>query len=388
MAGPMYWPRRGRRWTRCSPPRPISGTLPAAGRRSCGHPGRPTPKRAWRRSWLADGRPGFEPLDVEAAKIKRRLRELKAETHLLTALADLGGVWDLDQVTGALTRFADASVKVAMAAAVRGELERGRMIAPAGEDDGEAGPLPGLFCIAMGKYGAFELNYSSDIDFSLFYEPEALPLAEGVEHQGFTTRFAQTLADIQQERTSDGYVFRVDLRLRPDPSATPPAVPVEAALDYYQTVGQNWERAAFIKARVCAGDLAARPRPSWTALQPFVWRRNLDFAAIADIHSIKRQIHIYKVDERLTAKGADVKLGHGGIREIEFFVQTQQLILGGRDSSLRSSRTVDALAALAAAGRITGRGRQRTDHSLRRPARPGAPRPDGRRRADPQAAGG
>jgi len=291
-----------------------------------------------------------EPLDLPA--LKTRLRELKAETHLLTALADLGGVWDLDQVTGALTRFADASVKVAMCAAVRAEIERGRVIAPASEDDGEAGPLPGLFCVAMGKYGAFELNYSSDIDFSLFYEPAALPLAEGVEHQGFTTRFAQTLADILQERTSDGYVFRVDLRLRPDPSATPPAMPVEAALDYYQTVGQNWERAAFIKARICAGD-AGEGLAFLDALQPFIWRRNLDFAAIADIHSIKRQIHIHKVDERLTAKGADVKLGHGGIREIEFFVQTQQLILGGRDASLRSSRTVGALAALAKAGRIS-----------------------------------
>jgi glutamate-ammonia-ligase adenylyltransferase len=291
-----------------------------------------------------------EPLDLPA--LKARLRELKAEVHLLTALADLGGVWDLDQVTGALTRFADACVKVAMAAAVRGEIERGRLLSPAGEDDGEAGPLPGLFCIAMGKYGAFELNYSSDIDFSLFYDPEALPLAEGVEHQGFTTRFAQTLADILQERTSDGYVFRVDLRLRPDPSTTPPAVPVEAALDYYQTVGQNWERAAFIKARVCAGDSGAG-LAFLDALQPFIWRRILDFAAIADIHSIKRQIHIHKVDERLAAKGADVKLGHGGIREIEFFVQTQQLILGGRDSSLRSSRTTGALAALAKAGRIS-----------------------------------
>ena len=291
-----------------------------------------------------------EPLEL--AILKTRLRELKAEIHLLTALADLGGVWDLDEVTGALTRFADAAVKVAMAAVVRAEIERGRVIAPIRDDDGEAGPLPGLFCIAMGKYGAFELNYSSDIDFSLFYEPDALPLAEGVAHQGFTTRFAQTVAEILHDRTGDGYVFRVDLRLRPDPSTTPPAVPVEAALDYYQTVGQNWERAAFIKARACAGDIGAG-LAFLDELQPFIWRRNLDFAAIADIHSIKRQIHIHKVDDRLTAKGADVKLGHGGIREIEFFVQTQQLILGGRDASLRSSRTTDALADLARAGRIS-----------------------------------
>jgi glutamate-ammonia-ligase adenylyltransferase len=285
--------------------------------------------------------------DTEA--VKTALRELKAEIHLLTALADLGGVWDLDQVTGALTQFADACVTVAMSAAVQAEIERGRLTRAGG---GETGPLPGLFCIAMGKYGAFELNYSSDIDISVFYEPSALPLAEGVEHHQFAARFAQTLAEILQQRTGDGYVFRVDLRLRPDPSTTPPAVPVEAALDYYQTVGQNWERAAFIKARVCAGDIK-EGRAFLDELQPFIWRRNLDFAAIADIHSIKRQIHVHKVDDRLTAKGADVKLGRGGIREIEFFVQTQQLILGGRDASLRSNRTTDALAALTQAGRIS-----------------------------------
>ncbi|MBA3812432.1 MAG: bifunctional [glutamine synthetase] adenylyltransferase/[glutamine synthetase]-adenylyl-L-tyrosine phosphorylase, partial [Caulobacteraceae bacterium] len=154
-----------------------------------------------------------------------------------------------------------------------------------------------------------------------------------------------------QRRTVEGYVFRVDLRLRPDPSSTPAAVSVAAALEYYESVGQNWERAALIKARVAAGDIPLGRR-FLGELQPFVWRRNLDFAAIADIHSIKRQIHIHKVDDRLTAKGADLKLGRGGIREIEFYVQTQQLILGGRHGALRSPRTLDALAALAGAGHV------------------------------------
>ena len=282
-------------------------------------------------------------------RVKQRLRELKAQLHLLTALADLGGLWDLDQVTGALTEFADAALRAAMVAAAHAEVDRGRLTAVA---TGAAGPVPGLFCVAMGKYGAFELNYSSDIDFSVFYDPDALPLAEGVEPATFAIRYTQAVAEALQQRTGDGYVFRVDLRLRPDPSATPVAVPIEAALDYYQTVGQNWERAAFIKARAAAGDIA-RGEAFLDELQPFIWRRNLDFAAIADIHSIKRQIHVHKVDDRLAAKGADVKLGHGGIREIEFYVQTQQLILGGRDPSLRVNRTVDALARLAAAGVIT-----------------------------------
>lgn len=281
-------------------------------------------------------------------QVAQDLRALKAETHLLTALADLGGVWDLDAVTGALTRFADAALRAALAQAARGEIERGRLRPP---PDASRGPLPGLFCIAMGKYGAFELNYSSDIDFSVFFDPEALPLAEGVEPLALAVRLTQVTAELLQARTADGYVFRVDLRLRPDPSSTPLAAPVAAAMDYYESVGQNWERAAYIKARAAAGDLAAG-EAFLAALQPFIWRRNLDFAAIADIHSIKRQIHVHKVDERMVAKGADLKLGHGGIREIEFYVQTQQLILGGRDQSLRGRRTLDALAALAKAGHV------------------------------------
>ncbi|MGH6966352.1 MAG: bifunctional [glutamine synthetase] adenylyltransferase/[glutamine synthetase]-adenylyl-L-tyrosine phosphorylase [Phenylobacterium sp.] len=285
-------------------------------------------------------------LDGDAATVT--LRKLKAELHLLTALADLGGVWDLDQVTGALTRFADAAVAAALVVAAKAELDAGRLMRLG---EGAEGPVPGWFCIAMGKQGAFELNYSSDIDVSVFFEPDALPLAPGVEAQAFAVRLTQRLSDLMQARTPDGYVFRMDLRLRPDPSSTPHAVPVPAAIEYYETVGQNWERAAFIKARACAGDLPAA-QAFLTELQPFVWRKNLDFAAIADIHSIKRQIHAHKVDERVSAKGVDLKLGRGGIREIEFYVQTQQLILGGRNPELRSFRTLDALRALTEAGHV------------------------------------
>ena len=276
------------------------------------------------------------------------LRRLKSSLHLLTALADLGGVWDLDQVTSALTRFADAALQAGVAVLVRQEQQAGRLQEVVDKDHG---PMPGWFCIAMGKYGAFELNYSSDIDFSVFYDPATLAVAEGVEPETFAVQFTEKLARLIGEKTDAGYVFRVDLRLRPDPSATPIAVPLDAAAEYYATLGQNWERAAFIKARACAGDIPLA-EAFLAELQPFIWRRNLDFAAIEDIHSIKRQIHTFKVDESLDPRGADLKLGRGGIREIEFFVQTQQLIHGGRDPALRSFRTVDALAALAAAGLV------------------------------------
>ncbi|RAK56710.1 bifunctional [glutamine synthetase] adenylyltransferase/[glutamine synthetase]-adenylyl-L-tyrosine phosphorylase [Phenylobacterium deserti] len=285
-------------------------------------------------------------LDTDAASVE--LRKLKAELHLLTALADLGGVWDLDEVTGALTRFADAAVGASLTVAARAELQAGRLTRVG---EGEHGPVPGWFCIAMGKQGAFELNYSSDIDVSVFFDPDALPLAEGVEAQAFAVRLTQRVSELMQAKTADGYVFRMDLRLRPDPSSTPPAVPVPAALEYYESVGQNWERAAFIKARPCAGDIPAA-KAFLAELAPFIWRKHLDFAAIADIHSIKRQIHAHKVDERMSAKGVDLKLGRGGIREIEFYVQTQQLILGGRNPALRSCRTLDALQALTDAGHV------------------------------------
>ncbi len=277
------------------------------------------------------------------------LRQQKKAVHLLTALADLGGIWDLDQVTSALSRFADQAVAAAVRITARAALEGGRIIRIG---VGDEGPLPGLICLAMGKLGAFELNYSSDIDLIFLYDPEALPLAEGVEPARFAARFVDEVASLLQDRTSEGYVFRVDLRLRPDPYSTPVAVSLPAAFAYYESVGQNWERAALIKARPIAADLP-RGTAFLAELSPFIWRRNLDYAAIADIQAIKRQIHVYKVDDRLTAPGADLKLGRGGIREIEFFVQTQQLILGGRHSNLRSIRTLDALTTLAAAGHIS-----------------------------------
>jgi glutamate-ammonia-ligase adenylyltransferase len=311
---------------------------------------------------ILTGTSGLNAETLETDEFKRRLRLLKAEVHLLTALADLGGVWDLDRVTEALTRFADAAVHACLAFAARIEREKGRLI---GTADAAIGPIPGLFGLAMGKYGAFELNYSSDIDLSLFFEPAALPVAGAVEPQGFVNRIAQSLTNLLSDRTAEGYVFRLDLRLRPDPSSTPPVVTVSSAQTYYETVGQNWERAAFIKARPGAGDLK-RAQAFLDSLKPYIWRRSLDYGAITDIHSIKRQIHVYRADERLEAAGANLKLGAGGIREVEFFAQTQQLILGGRDPSLRSPRTLEALQALVRAGQVTGETAADLDREYRR----------------------
>ncbi|SVD76537.1 uncharacterized protein METZ01_LOCUS429391, partial [marine metagenome] len=153
-------------------------------------------------------------------------------------------------------------------------------------------------------------------------------------------------------RTGDGYVFRTDLRLRPDPGATPLAISTIAAETYYESLGQNWERAALIKARPIAGDYVAASN-FLEAVEPFIWRKSLDFAAIEDIHSIKRQIHAHRGNDAIAIEGHNIKLGRGGIREIEFFAQTQQLIWGGRSRKLRVRSTCDALVALAGQRRIS-----------------------------------
>ncbi len=157
-----------------------------------------------------------------------------------------------------------------------------------------------------------------------------------------------------QEHTGDGYVFRTDLRLRPDPGATQVALSIDAALSYYESFGQNWERAALIKARIVAGDAEAGEE-FLTHLSPFIWRKYLDYAAIADIHAMKRRVHAHKGHGKIAVAGHDIKLGRGGIRDIEFFAQTQQLIAGGRHPELRTRGTIETLHGLAQGGWVAAR---------------------------------
>ncbi len=278
----------------------------------------------------------------------RVLRLFKAEAALLTALADLGGVWTEMEATAALTQCADAAVSGAVDFLFREAAAGGQWLGRSA--DGAAAPR-GFIVLAMGKGGAGELNYSSDVDLIVFYDLDRIALAPGLEPSRFFVRLTRDLVQLLQERTGDGYVFRTDLRLRPDPGATQVALSTDTALIYYESVGQNWERAALIKARPCAGDLAAGRRLI-EALAPFIWRKYLDFAAIADVHAMKRQIHAYRGFGHIAVAGHNIKLGRGGIREIEFFVQTQQLIAGGRQPDLRVPQTLAALRALAARGWI------------------------------------
>lgn len=295
----------------------------------------------------------------EAAKADDRselggvLRRGRAEAALLIALADIGGVWDAARVVAAISEVAEAAIRAATRSALSDAHEAGRLILP-DPDNPEKGS--GLFVLGMGKLGARELNYSSDVDLIVFYDTEIIRPAEGEEPTTLFVRVAQTMAKLLQERTADGYVARVDLRLRPDPGSTPVAISRDAALSYYESVGQNWERAAMIKARVVAGDEAAG-EAFLAELRPFVWRRSLDHAAIADIHAMKRQIHAHKGHGAIAVEGHNLKLGRGGIREVEFFVQTQQLVAGGRNPALRSRATVETLGDLTEAGWIDAKAR-------------------------------
>jgi len=312
--------------------------------------------------WLAAG----PDIAVDAAlgaldatpsgSLAQGLRIAKRRAALAIALADLTEVWDVGRVTQALSRLADNALQRATRQALAEAALRGRIVLPADPE------RPGFVVLGMGKLGAHELNYSSDVDLILLYDPSLHQHDDAA--QGFA-RVARELVSLMQERTADGYVFRTDLRLRPDPGSTPLVLSTEAALGYYETMGQNWERAAMIKARPVAGDLRLG-EAFLTELRPYVWRRHLDFAAIEDIHAVRRQILAHRAAGSSPSRagtappqslllGHDLKLGRGGIREIEFTVQTLQLIWGGRRPQVRVAGTIEGLRALSLGGMLPRR---------------------------------
>jgi glutamate-ammonia-ligase adenylyltransferase len=299
------------------------------------------------------------------------LRQAKRTTALIVAIADVGGIWPLETVTAALSELADKTVSLAIRHLLRcaHDVSEIRL-----EDPNQPELNCGFVVLAMGKLGAVELNYSSDIDLILLYDGTVPVYAGGraADRIGsFTSRLARDLITLMEARDANGYVFRTDLRLRPDPAATPPAVSLHAALLYYESMGQNWERAAMIKARPMAGDLQLGHR-FLEAIRPFVWRRGLDFAAMADIHAMKRRIDLVNKTELGLADdpvariaGHNVKLGEGGIREIEFLVQTLQMVWGGRDPKLRVKSTVTAMTRLTATGHLDATACRHLEESYR-----------------------
>lgn len=275
--------------------------------------------------------------DDAAMPIARRLRVERRRLALLVALGDLSGSYDLDRVTRALSDFADYALNAAIAAAI--------------DERVPGAPTDGFTAIALGKHGSRELNYSSDIDPILLYDPLIVPRRDREDPAESAVRIAKRVVDLLQSRDGDGYVLRVDLRLRPSPEATPIALPIDAAIGYYESQALPWERAAFIRARAVAGDVPLGDR-FLEAIRPFVWRRALDYGAIGEIREITHRIRDHYAQGQAFGPGYDLKRGRGGIREAEFFAQVHQLVHGGRSVELRAPATRDALASLAAAAKI------------------------------------
>ncbi|HEY4071404.1 MAG TPA: bifunctional [glutamine synthetase] adenylyltransferase/[glutamine synthetase]-adenylyl-L-tyrosine phosphorylase [Sphingomicrobium sp.] len=267
--------------------------------------------------------------------VERRLRRRRHGLALAVALGDLSGELALERVTALLSSFADSAIDEAVAAAIAERVP-------------DADPS-GFAVIAMGKLGSHELNYSSDVDLLLLFDPATLPRRERDDAGEAAVRVGRRLIEILQKRTEDGYVERVDLRLRPSPEVTPIALPVDAAISHYESSALPWERAAFIRARAAAGDVALGKR-FLDSIQPFVWRRSLDFGVIEEVRQISARIRDHFAQGAVIGPGYDLKRGRGGIREVEFFVQIQQMIHGGRDPSVRDPATLDAIEALRSAG--------------------------------------
>jgi len=281
-------------------------------------------------AWVHAAGAGCEDVGVALRRERRALA-------LALAIGDLAGAFPLLRVTGELSAFADRAIDLAITDAIQ---RRAPGAAPAG-----------FIALALGKHGANELNYSSDIDPILLYDPATLPRSPRDEPAEAAQRVARTVIETLSRPTEEGYVFRVDLRLRPASEVSPPAIPIEAALTHYESSALAWERAAFIRARACAGDIAAG-QAFLTAIRPFIWRKSLDFGAISEVGRLTAQIRSNAKGAREVAPGFDIKKGRGGIREVEFYAQVHQLIHGGRNPALRLRGTRATLDALAAAGLI------------------------------------
>jgi len=291
------------------------------------------------RTFLQDGAEAAvaSALETTSEGIESSLRRQRTGLALAVALGDLAGELSFERATELLSDFADSAIQRALAAAL--------------EERVPGAALEGIGVVALGKLGSRELNYSSDVDLMLLFDPKRMPRRERDDPTEAAVRIGRRMIEILQRRTADGYVVRVDLRLRPSPEVTPIALPVNAAISHYESSALPWERAAFIRARHCAGDETVGTH-FLQAIEPFVWRRSLDFGVIEEVREISARIRDHFAQGARLGPGYDLKRGRGGIREVEFFAQIQQMIHGGRDRSVRVAATLDALEALRHAGRL------------------------------------
>ena len=277
--------------------------------------------------------------DMTSAKLRGILRQRKRELILLLAALDYGNLATprigLMQITKSLSLFASLAIDVGLESLMREQ----------GFADSQ-----GLAILGMGKLGGFELNYSSDVDLIVLFDPKRLNrAAQDDDHHRRVQRVIRRLVPFLEQPDAEGYIFRTDLRLRPDPASMPLAVAFEAAVQYYETMGLAWERAAMLKARPVAGDIELADN-FLQRVSPFIWRKNLDYASIADIQAIRTRSLKQRKPQEIDA--INIKLTEGGIREIELYAQSLQLIWGGRIPELRVKPTLEALQALSEANLI------------------------------------
>ncbi|EMD82911.1 bifunctional [glutamate--ammonia ligase]-adenylyl-L-tyrosine phosphorylase/[glutamate--ammonia-ligase] adenylyltransferase [Pacificimonas flava] len=293
----------------------------------------------WPRALMDEGPDAFlaPALAAPFHGTEEEIRGRRQRTAFGAAIADLSGVYDLTAVVRALSDFADLAIDWAVRTAISERIPGARP--------------EGFVALALGKLGSRELNYSSDVDLLYLFDGDRLPMRSGDDPAEAANRIARRISELLQRRTAHGYVARVDLRLRPDAEAFGIATPVRRAEIYYQGEALTWERAAFIRARPVAGDIAMGEQFLRT-IQPFIWRRSLDYTAVQAIEDVSLRIRDHAKGPERFGPGFDLKRGRGGIREIEFFAQAHQLIFGGRDESLRMPETRAALIALSAGRRI------------------------------------
>jgi len=310
----------------------------------------------WAKAALAGGELERMPVAPTASRLGAVLAEAADETALMhhlrafrnremarIAVRDIAGWAGLDETLGDLSDLADAACAAALQFA--GHALQARYGVPRGEGGVEAQPI----VLGMGKLGGRELNFSSDIDLIFaFTDNGDTDGPHPVSNAEYFARLAQDVGRLLSQRTADGFVFRVDTLLRPFGSVGAPAVSTEAMEQYYQEHGREWERYAMVKARPVAGDVEAG-RQLLQNLRPFVYRRYLDFGALGALRELKAMI-----DQDAHKRGAEdnLKLGPGGIRELEFIVQLFQLIRGGQDARLRDNRLRPVLRYLGEAGQL------------------------------------
>ena len=298
---------------------------------------------AWKAGALAKAVQAATRKAADDAAFMAALRKLRTMQLARIALRDLAGRASLDETLGALSELAEACCEAALAQA------QGPLQARHGKPRDETGAEVKPFILGMGKLGGRELNFSSDIDLICGYT--AAGETDGktsIANEQYFEKLVRSFTNLLSQRTGDGFVFRVDWLLRPFGASGPPAMTASAMEEYYQSHGREWERYAFIKARCVAGDRKAGDA-LLAVLQPFVYRRYLDFNAVGALREMKRMIEGEVARKELHD---NVKLGAGGIREIEFIAQAFQLMRGGQEAPLRDSRLRPVLRYLGQAGHL------------------------------------